>query len=300
MHVCQRWRYLGFESPIRLNLQLFCKEKSPVKKLLDVWPTFPLVIQVDYNDWSTPEDSLFDSLVAALERRDRVRRIDIANPPNSLWRRIVLAMQGPFPALRFLSLKSRYDVPHLLPDTFLSGYAPCLQDPALGAISSPSLPRFLSSTSDLTSLRLFGIIYSYSHCTQPETVATCLSALRRLKSLKINFVNAQPLPQRGNRASLPPTRFVLSALSELDFTGVSKYLEALAARIEAPLLDEFHINFSHHELVFDIPQTIRLFGHLDSSRPSSLILEFVQFRGAYISFPSRHSRYPSSWIYTCQ
>jgi hypothetical protein len=191
-------------------------------------------------------------------------------------------------------------VPHLLPDTFLSGYAPCLQDLALGAISSPSLPRFLSSTSDLTSLRLFGIIYSYSHCTQPETVATCLSALRKLKSLKINFVNAQPLPQRGNRASLPPTRFVLSALSELDFTGVSNYLEVLAARIEAPLLDEFHINFSHHELVFEIPQTIRLFGHLDSSRPSSLILEFVQFRSAYISFPSRHSPYPSSWIYTCQ
>jgi hypothetical protein len=76
-----------------------------VKKLLDVWPTFPLVIQVDYNNWSTPEDSLFDNLVAALERRDHVRRVDIANPPNSLWRRIVLAMQGPFPALRFLSLK---------------------------------------------------------------------------------------------------------------------------------------------------------------------------------------------------
>jgi F-box-like len=44
VHVCRRWRYIIFESPIRLNLRLFLKKKSPVRKLLDVWPAFPLVI----------------------------------------------------------------------------------------------------------------------------------------------------------------------------------------------------------------------------------------------------------------
>jgi hypothetical protein len=245
---------------------------------------------------------MFDNLAAALERRDRVRRIDIADPPKYWWEEIVTAMQGPFPALRYLSLVSLDEVLPPLPDTLLNGYAPCLQGLTLGKISLPTLPKFLWSTSNLTSLRLFGIVQH--GFIPPETMATFLSALPKLKSLKISFDNnlemPTPHPQRGNRASLPPTRFVLSALTVFDFAGVGNYLEALAARIDAPLLDEFYIHFFHHELGFDIPQTIRLFSHLDSFRPSSLTLEFIRFHSAFIYFPSRHSGLPSSWNITGQ
>jgi F-box-like len=65
VHVCRRWRYIIFESPIRLNLQLFCTEKSPVRKLLDVWPPFPLVIQFShdytYLGWESVESTSLHS-----------------------------------------------------------------------------------------------------------------------------------------------------------------------------------------------------------------------------------------------
>jgi hypothetical protein len=306
VHVCQRWRYLIFDSPIRLDLRLFCKEKSPVRDLLDIWPPFPLVIQADYHKlklWSQSEsddldseDSFVDNVVAALERRDRVRQIDIANIPDFSLDEIVTAMHGPFPALRSLSLRSDEVSPLPLLKTFLNGSASCLQELALGGISFPSLSRLLSTTSDLTSLCLLAIPNSASGYIPAKRMATCLSALPKLETLVISFESPTPRPRRR---ILPQTRFVLSALAVLDFKGVSEYLEILAARIDAPLLDEFQINLSHQP-VFDIPQTIRFFGHLDSFRPSSLTLSFTLSFNASLSFSSRHSACPSSWKITCQ
>jgi hypothetical protein len=309
VHVCQRWRYLIFQSPIRLNLQLFCTEKSPVMNLLDVWPAFPLAIKADYNNldllWPKSEsdhldserDKFLDNLMAALGRCDRVRQIDIANLPGFLSEEIVTAMQVPFPALRSLSLQSDQVSIFPLPDTFLNGSAPCLRDLTLEGISYPSLPRLLSSTTDLTSLLLVGFPNSASGYIPPEIMATCLSALPKLETFVISFVSPPPRPQQR---IWPPTWFVLPALTVLDFRGPSEYLELLAARIDAPLLNEFQINF-FHQPVFDIPQTIRFFGHLDSFRPSCLTLVFSLFLSASISFPSesRYFPYPSSWKITC-
>jgi hypothetical protein len=108
VHVCQRWRYLIFESPIRLNLQPFCTESSPVRELLDVWPYSPLVIEVYYDHRSVErDDHSGDNIVAALEHRDRVRQIDIVNsPPDFIWDEFVGALQEPFPALRSFTLES--------------------------------------------------------------------------------------------------------------------------------------------------------------------------------------------------
>jgi hypothetical protein len=156
-----------------------------------------------------------------------------------------------------------------LPDTFLNGSVASLQYLylKLETISFPSFPRLLLSTSDLRSLHLDFI--PYSGYIPPETMATCLSALRKLESLAVGFISPTPHPQRRNRAPPPPTRFVLPALTKLEFTGISEYLEGLAA----PLLDESRISLFHQpELDFDIPQTSRFFGHLNWFRSSSLIL----------------------------
>jgi hypothetical protein len=127
MHVCQRWRYLIFESPIRLNLQLYCTVQLPVRKLWDVWPPFPLAI-LSYNRYAWPEldgvlEAALDNVAAALEHRDRVCQISISGPTtDDLWERIVTAMQEPFPALRSLSFilhGGLFGVP--LPDTFFHG-----------------------------------------------------------------------------------------------------------------------------------------------------------------------------------
>ena len=45
VHVCPRWRQVVFASPLRLNLQILCTFRTPVRRSLDIWPTFPLHIE---------------------------------------------------------------------------------------------------------------------------------------------------------------------------------------------------------------------------------------------------------------
>jgi hypothetical protein len=302
VHVCQRWRYIILESPIRLNLRLYCTVNSPVRTSLEVWPPFPLaVLFVGWDsDWK-------GNTVAALEQRDRVHQIYMTIPED-LWKRIATVIQKPFPALKSLTLKSSS---RPLPDTFLNGSAPSLQDLVLMNITFPSLPRFLSSTRDLRSLHLFDI--PFLRYIQPEEMATSLSALPKLKSLIIDFEPTNFLQDKEivNRDLLspPPPRFVLPALTRFEFEGMSEYLELLAARIDAPLLDDFQITFFHWAkfrlytyFLSDIPETIRLIGLLDSSRPSSLTLEFDLRYRASISFPSNmtcHSSISPSLCIKC-
>jgi hypothetical protein len=290
VHVCRMWRFVVFGSPIRLDLRLICTEGSPVRKSLDVWPAFPLVLRSYTESKLDSSEDSFDNLVAALEHYDRVRQIDITNPADSLWKKHVTAMDEPFTALRSLCFDSLGEaVP--LPDTFLNGSYPCLQYLDLSSLSFPSLPRLLLSTSDLTYLRLFDI--PNSGYISPETMATCLSALPKLKSLFIHFRFQTPHPQPRNRPVPPQTRSVLPALTELTFKGVSEYLEVLVGRIDAPLLDDFTIVF-FYRLVFYTPQIIRFFGHLDSFRSPSLDLVFNS-REASLPVPSRTKHFSHSW-----
>ncbi|KAH9964088.1 hypothetical protein BGW80DRAFT_817855 [Lactifluus volemus] len=190
-------------------------------------------------------------------------------------------MKEPFPALKSLLFEiSGFDEIHV--DTLLNGSAPCLQDLTLRAISFTSLPQLLLSTSDFTSLRLLSVDSEY---VAPETIATSLCALPKLESLTFLFSKSYPLLERRNRAPPPLTRFVLPALTSIEFRGESEYLEVLAGRFDAPLLDEFQIAF-FRQPVFDIPQTVRFFSRLDSFSPSSLTLIFRMWECAYVSFPS--------------
>jgi hypothetical protein len=258
-------------SPSLLKLQLLCASKMPVKKLLDICPKIPLIIE---NDSKRSSEAKIANLIAALEHRDRVQEIAIRDPltRDGLWERIAMVMQEPFPELSALCLQSLSGV-LTLPNTFLNRSAPCLQDLTLSEISFPSLPQLLLSTRDLTSLHLFNI--PNSGYIPPETMATCLSVLPKLKFLTIRFRSPTYLPKRGNRPVPPQTRSVLPALTELDFQGINEYLEVLVAQIDAPLLrfDRFKIVFSER-VHFDLPQTIRFFDQLDSFGTSSLTLRF--------------------------
>jgi F-box-like len=274
VHVCRRWRFTIFGSPLRLKLRLVCKSKTPVRKLLDIWPKFPLEV-VNCSEWSSASEDGFGNLIDALEHHDRVQTILIDNPQirGDLWERVVTVMREPFPELTLLYLRSFPDM-LALPNTFLNGSASRLQHlTLLRNISFPSLPQFLLTTRDLTSLRLDNI--PNSGYIPPERMATCLSVLLKLESLIIRFQSPTPDPKRRNRPVPPQTRSVLPALILLDFQGISEYLEVLAGRIDAPLLrfEYFKIVF-FNQLVFDIPQTIRFFGHLDPFRTSSLSLTF--------------------------
>ena len=70
-HVCQRWRYVVFASPRRLNLRLHCSRRS-VREMLGVWPAFPIVI-CDVAGFSSDGDNV----TAAVKQRDRVCEIKL-------------------------------------------------------------------------------------------------------------------------------------------------------------------------------------------------------------------------------
>jgi hypothetical protein len=64
VHVCQRWRYIVFSSPLRLDLRIYCKETTSVREKLDTWPSFLPIEAISYN--------LGDNIVAAFEHRERI------------------------------------------------------------------------------------------------------------------------------------------------------------------------------------------------------------------------------------
>jgi hypothetical protein len=65
VHVCQRWRQVVFGSPLRLNLRILCTYGTPVRKHLDIWPTFP--IHIEYIRDKPMERNDEDNVIAALD-----------------------------------------------------------------------------------------------------------------------------------------------------------------------------------------------------------------------------------------
>ncbi|KAH9972657.1 hypothetical protein BGW80DRAFT_1459742 [Lactifluus volemus] len=122
VHVCQRWRYVVFSSPLRLGLRLYCSDhhRRFVREMLDVWPSIPIQIYCHYK--------LQDSIIAALEHRDRICEMDFYLP-SSEYRKLakLTQLQKPFPALTCLHLRHRGSGPvPALPVTFLGGSPPRL------------------------------------------------------------------------------------------------------------------------------------------------------------------------------
>jgi hypothetical protein len=127
-HVCQWWRYLVFASPGHLRLRLYCTNKRPVKRMLDIWPELPIIICAFFAA-SRPQG--MTNIHAALKQRHRVCSVSIGDIPNSLLRKIATTKQ--LPALTDLELFSMDEDVPLLPESFLEGSAPLLEDLWLSA-----------------------------------------------------------------------------------------------------------------------------------------------------------------------
>jgi hypothetical protein len=250
VHVCQRWRYVIFASPLRLNLHLLCTASTPVRETLDVWPPLPIEVSADFVSFG-------DNIFAALNHPGRVRRINldrISLPLNLL----ATVMQEPFPALESLSLWADGETSEsALPNTFLGGSAPRLQSLILHHVPFPTLPGLLLSSNHIVDLHLLRI--PHTGYISPEAIVACVSALTKLMVLSIGFESPASRPDPRTRCPPPLTRAVLPALVNFDFRGVSEYLEDLVARIDAPLLNVVKITL-FNQLVFDIRQ-LPLFLH---------------------------------------
>ena len=290
VHVCRNWRNVIFGSRHRLNLRLVCSERTPVRKMLDVWPPLPIVI----HHYVRPKSGR-DNIIAALERNDRVCQIKLKL--DLQWETVLDAMQEPFPALTHLILSSNIELAPVVPDSFMSGSAPRLQYLRLARVPIPGLPKLLLSTTDLVHLILRRI--PHSGYISPEAIVTCLSTLPRLEMLYLEFESPQSRPNRESRQLPPPTRSVLPALIELYFTGVSEYLEDFVARIDSPLLGCLDI-ILFHQLIFDTPQFTQFISRTPTLEvQDQLRVDFSDLH-VRLTFPETSSSYHLSLQILCR
>ena len=244
VHVCRNWRFIVFDSPRRLNLRLLCTFRTPLRKILDAWPPFPIVVKT--ND---------ENLAMLLEHNDRVCQFDLDHRfSSSQWEHFVSAIRQPFPALTSFKLYPMNEMAPVDPDLFLGGSAPQLQKLQLHRIPFPRLPKLLFSATHLAHLDFWFI--PHSGYISPEAMVTCLSTLTRLETLEIGFEDPQSRPDRNSQRPPPHTHTPLPALTMFWFQGANEYVEDLVARIHTPLLDDLTVTFIHQP-IFSSPQLIQ-------------------------------------------
>ncbi len=296
VHVCQRWRQIVFTSPHRLNLQILCTHGTPVRKNLGIWPAFPIVIDYCYSGSGiTPHDE--DNVIAALEHRNHVCyvRLDITGLQLG---EMATVMQEPFPVLTRLFIGSDDENAPVLPDGFLGGSAPRLQEIALSGIPYPTLPTLLLSASDLVELSLHKI--PSTGYISPEAMVACLAALPRLYTFRIGFRSATPRPDRIRPP--PVTRTVLPALTSFRFNGASEYLEDLVAQIDSPQLGQIFIFYLNQLVDFRVAQLSQFVDR--SVGPEITLFRHAQvtFVSDWVSFTTYHheTRLPVRTLISCQ
>jgi hypothetical protein len=287
VQVCRRWRQIIFESPHRLNLQILCTHRTPARKNLGIWPTFPIVIA---GSWSSLMPNGEENLIAALEHLDRVRCVKLYSMSSQLGK-IATVMQKPFPLLTRLDILSDDRVwPLVLPAEFLGGSAPCLQNIALTGVPYPALPTLLLSTSDLVTLELRRI--PSSGYISPEAMVVGLAALPKLETFILELQAAIFHPDRTHPPHITTT--VLPALAHFVFQGAYEYLEDFVAQIDSPQLNRIHIHYSN-----DLVDVAQLSKFVDRSVGPKLSLfkhAGVSFFGYFISIAVYHHADRSSSV----
>ena len=273
VHVCRRWRGLVFESPRRLNLQLYCTPGASASQSLDVWPALPLLINGDVFAESV------DNVIAELKHIDRISQINLSWFTTSQIEKLCTAMQVPFPELAglYLAFGKSPHVP-VVPDSFLGGSAPRLRFLCLNSVPFPGLPELLLSATHLVDLLLYNI--PHSGYFSPEAMTSCLSMLTSLEILDIRFNSPQSSPDQESRRPTSPTRSVLPALTEFSYNGVNEYLEELVARIDTPRLRLLSATF-FNDIEFDTPELIRFVSYSSTLKA---------INKAHVVFDSRTAR----------
>ena len=283
VHVCRRWRNLVFGSPSRLNLRLVCTLQTPAKDRLDVWPTFPLIIGGDVGSFS-----VIDNVIVALGQSNCVCQVSL--PRLSSWQleKVSAAMQVSFPELTHLHLHSYGATPLVIPDSFLGGSAPRLQDLYLDGTPFPGLPKLLLSATQLTYLSIYGI--PHSGYFSPKEMVASLSVMSSLEDLTLEFQSPQSRPDWESQLP-PPKRSILPALRCFLFKGVTEYFEEFVACIDTPQLDRIYIIF-FNQVDFDFPrlaQFINITPTLRESAKAHVIFNDIEAE-VVLRFPTSRNR----------
>ena len=274
LHVCRRWRYLVLASPRRLDLQIECNRSTPTRKLLNIWPPFPISI---FSYPESREGSRGDhNIFAALQRRDRITRIDFPGITCTEVEQFAAAMDEPFPILTDLRIHGlEMDAGPAgmaeLPDAFLGGSAPHLQSFVLEGVIFRALPNLVLSATHLHHLQLLDT--PHAGYIPPEVMVTFLLPLHSLDRLVIGFTSPESRPLQMRPP--PSTHALLPSLTHFQFNGASEYLMDFIVRIDTPMLEELQmILFS--DVIPDISQLHKFIDRTD--RLKTFIQAEVYFR----------------------
>jgi hypothetical protein len=245
-HVSRQWRRVILSAPRLLDLHLVCTSGMPVADVLAHWPPLPLIViyWLDNHPIMKAEDE--KGALLTLSHRDRVRRVALRMPSSEL-EKLLVAMDGQFPNLERLNIVSSNPPGVTLPRTF---GAPNLSHVKLVRVALPiHLP--LLTTTALVSLQLQEIqISAYFH---PSYLLRALSLIPQLETLWIAF-NDIPLPSQL-RDTESASHVTLHNLRKFEFQGSRAYLEGLCARMTAPVLSIFHVQF-FNLLTFSAPHLL--------------------------------------------
>ena len=246
-NVCQRWRYLVFDSRSHLDMCLLLTNDSPPIDILRHLPSLPVVI--DYSARSrTVARKDEDNIRFGLQRHGRICRVALRAPSSSL-RMWLEPMNKPFPRLGVLSLLSTTteEMSPVLPETLR---APFLYRLSLHGIG---LPRRLLLLSSMIALSTLSLTHIPDACYFPPIhLVAQLQHLLYLEELSIGFAIPVPLPSsEGELLPRPISPVTLPALRWLTFRGVGAYLENLVAQISAPLLEQLTLTL-FFELAFTL------------------------------------------------
>jgi F-box-like len=265
VHVCRRWRYIIFNAPCSLKLQLFCTHGTPVKKNLDCWPPLPIVLQYVWSPNLNPPPVDEDDVIAALQHPDRIRTIQLP-VTTSLLEKLTTVAQKQFPVLECLELVGEPDEEPILPIEFLVGPFPSLRILRVTRVAFPALEHFLPFAKNLVSLHL-ETLPAYPTLT---ALRNLFPGMTHLEELYLHFHSpiSRLISESGgnNPANAPPCRAVLPGLKFVEFCGTSEDLECLSSSIEAPVLQDIKITFFNQATIFDTSQFVQFLSHTETQR----------------------------------
>ena len=240
-HVCRRWRAIAFASSSRLDLGITVGPVKPghIKTIL----SSPLPISIDYRFmYKGITASAIWRMRAALKHR--VRNIAFSGA-SADFDRLFKDTKCSFPELESLLLEFDYACELNVLDAVQGpGPYPRLRRLRLESLNGPgvslaSISGILSSATALTDLFLH---INTTSCSSAETLLlACLQGMPRLCILHLSLPHNST--SQPSDPSTPQNIVPLSKLTCFLFVGNSLFLDALAAGLSTPSLQDVDFEF---------------------------------------------------------
>jgi hypothetical protein len=288
--VCRRWRSVVFAYPRHLDLRIVSTYDKPIRNAPKFWPVLPVIVWYPHTQTAfhptlalSDEDNISDMFKTPA----RICEIDLDITPSMVVK-IASSLRESFPVLDHLRLRSQ-DSMHtiILPDEFLDGSAPRLRVLHLKFI--PMLPRILSSSKNLISLRLEDITLA-GYVTAGD-LAIGLSTATQLDSLVLAFLpeTIPPFSPRGPSSLF--SRIALPSLTEFRYEGEGRYLRDFLSRIHAPIIEQISVSF-FYDAAYGTNKLCELFGLGDALKSSRCFTTHIHLLRHHMVFSHHFASSP--------